>query len=281
MTITPNHRSRILCATALLAFASVSCEAVLPAMRVLSAAFSNYDPRVEKYASLYEDLTTALRKESPGAATTAAEADATGSGAPPIELDVALLRQRDVDGVVVPESMQDGDVLHFRGTAAESDRFQVFMRPQRTCFVYVLNVDSTGWVTPLYPSLEERGRLTTAGEEVFLPGVDDTGAELAYAVDGHRGIETFYFLASTERRMDIEALMRRFDTLERPQLGAEVASVERLEPDEELILRGAARRDVSRKASVRTADGPVEFDTETFLQQAGAALVVTRWFHHR
>lgn len=252
-------------ATVLLVVAAAlfSCEAMLPfAGRLIATAVGNYDPQ---YGKLVEDLTTALRTE-PAAASSAA--------AGPMQLEVALLRQDEQDGRIVPVPMQNGDVLHWRGSLEESDKFKIFFRPDRDCFVYVVLVDSTGFVQVLHPAAGV-GVPTRAGTGTFLPPGD---LDLAYAVDQHRGLETIYFVASLQRRTDLEAVLRPFLGLERPPL-QDPAGVQTL--DESFVERGIAARSPAGVAEVRIDGRRSSFDTQAFSTAAGSDLVLTRWFDHR
>lgn len=240
-----------------------ACQSVLPfAGRLLATAVGNYDGR---YGELVDGLSQALRAPSPPAAP--------GTSAAPISLEVALLRQEERDGVVVPVAMQNGEVLRWRGSLEQSDRFKIFFRPSEDCFVYVVLVDGTGFVQVLHPAAGQ-GVVSRGGEGTFLPEGD---LDLAFAVDEFVGVETIYFVASRQRRMDIERALAPFVGRERPPLTRPL-SVQELAED--FLELGVAERG-SGVAEVRTAGTPRRFDTSAFRMAAGRDLVVTRWFEHR
>ncbi|MCA8963940.1 MAG: DUF4384 domain-containing protein [Planctomycetes bacterium] len=241
-----------------------ACQTMLPlAGRLLATAVGNYDSR---YGKLVDDLSTALKAgPAPGGA-------ATKVGAP-ISLEVALLRQEEQGGEIVPVAMANGEVLRWRGSLEASDRFKVFFRPSEDCFVYVVLVDGTGFVQVLHPD-GALGVPTRGGDGRFLPEGD---LDLAYAVDEYVGIETIYFVASRQRRTDLEQALLPFVGRERPPLQRPL-SVQQLADD--FLELGVAERGTG-VAEVRMQNGKGRFDTAAFRTAAGRDLVVTRWFEHR
>lgn len=240
-----------------------ACETLLPiAGRILSTAVSNYN---SDYGRLVEELGSALRVRP----EVAPIKDASTT---PLKLEVALLRQEDQGDEVVSVPMEDGAVLSHRGTLMDSDRFKIFFRPSSDCYVYVVLIDSTGFVQVLHPK-SGRGERTGAGQGMLLPEGD-----MAYAVDQHVGIETIYFVAAAERRRDLEQVLTSFVGRTRPELTAP-QTVQDLGDD--LLLLGVAERSTGTVATVMQGGVQAKFATEAFLQVAGRDLVVTRWFEHR
>jgi hypothetical protein len=239
-----------------------ACETILPlAGRLLATAAGNYDA---KYGQLVEDLTSALRAQHGKGAVETTE----------LTLEVALLRQEDRAGEVVPVPMADGERLSWRGSLEASDRFKIFFRPSADCFVYVVLIDSTGFVQVLHPETGT-GLLARAGQGTFLP---PGNLDLAYAVDQHRGIETIYFTASRAPRTDLEQALRPFLGRKRPQLDRALG-VAQLADD--YLQLGIASRGTGGPAAVPVRTGTARFVTEAFVKAAGKDLVVTRWFDHR
>ncbi|MCR9244876.1 MAG: DUF4384 domain-containing protein [bacterium] len=249
--------------TAAAVAALTGCETILPlAGRLIATAVGNYD---SKYGKLVEDLTKALQKRPSGETTKASE---------PLTLEVALLRQEDRGDQIVPVPIRNGDPLFWRESEAASDRFKIFFRPNEACFVYVVLIDSTGFVQVLHPA-DGFAIVTSADEGRFLPEGD---LDLAYAVDEHRGVETIYFVAARERRADLEQVLAPFVGLERPQPATDMG----VPADAGHFLElGVADRSAGRAAEVRSGDRMLRFPTEAFLEAAGRDLVVTRWFDHR
>lgn len=253
--------ARRLALGALLALGATACETVLPfAGRLLATAVGNYDP---KYGKLVEELTTALRAKP-----------ADHAGGAPLKLEVALLRQEDRDGEVVPVAMANGEELRWRGSLEASDRFKIFFRASADCFVYVVLVDSTGFVQVLHPEAGV-GQTTRGGADTFLP---PGPLDQAYAVDEFRGVETLYFVAARQRRLDLERALQPFVGRQRPPL-QDPQRVTTLGDD--FVEVGVAARSAGDPADVQVGDGVATFDTQAFLEAAGSDLVLTRWFEHR
>ncbi len=255
------HRCLVVASFGLLLTA---CATMLPlAGRLLATAVGNYDSR---YGKLVDDLSSAL-KAGPVAGA------ATSSGGAPISLEVALLRQEEQGEEIVPVAMQNGEVLRWRGSLQTSDRFKVFFRPSEDCFVYVVLVDGTGFVQVLHPPAA-LGVPTRGGDGRFLPEGD---LDMAFAVDEFVGIETIYFVASRQRRTDLEQALLPFVGMERPPLQRPL-SVQQLADD--FLELGVAERSTG-VAEVRMQNVRSRFDTAAFRMAAGRDLVVTRWFEHR
>jgi hypothetical protein len=254
------------------AIAATACGALLPmAGRLLATAVGNYDSR---YGRMVEELTDTLRKQE--APVRPASPTETPTPEPQsLTLEVALLKQVDVDGELRAEPMRDGDVLTHRGSLDDADRFKIFFRPSETAFVYVVLVDATGWVQVLHPS-DGVGVATPAESGRFLP---EGELDLAFAVDGHTGIETIYFVAARERRSDLERVLAGFVGRTRPEPRTDLGVTEL---GDDLVTIGVRARSADATAAVTTATRDVvRFDTEAFASVAGKDLVVTRWFRHR
>ena len=258
----------------------VACEAVLPAVlsaggSLLATAFGNHR---QEYANAVKDLTESLRRrisgdrQDPPSQQSPAKPVATGNPVPPskLTLELALLRQIDEPGGTIrAAAITDGEPLTYRQDAP--DRFKIMFRPSEECFVYVILIDGTGFVQPLFPDPDGSARVSGQAQR-FLPEGD---LDLAYAVDEHPGVETIYFLASRQRRPDIEQHMAAFAKLERKPL------VEPLQVAEPLVVQRGSRLSDRGQAKVRTRSGDATFDTAKFLSESGVDVVVTRWFEHR
>jgi hypothetical protein len=254
-----------------------SCAGLIPAAleiggNLLATAVGNSD---QAYGDGVREMLALLTGAGGGrpAGTQGARPPATPSAGPaatPLVLEVALLRETGSDGSGAATPIADGDLLTFRPEGG-SDRFKVFFRPGGRYFVYVILVDGTGWVQPLFPQSPEENPVEP-GRGRFLPGGD-----LAFEVDEYRGVETIYFVASRERRADLEEAMERFAALTREEPDAALAV---LEPP--VIERGVAERRPGGQAVLTTRSGDATLATTTFLSDLLASdLVITRWFHHR
>ena len=194
--------------------------------------------------------------------------------APPLGLDVAIMVQR--PGEPEPIPVPDGTVVHDGdGDASKADKLKVSFRATESCHLYVIAIDGTGWVTPVFPSAESRVANPVAkGQELRVP--DARGRWFAF--DEHKGVETLYFLASRAPRKDIEDLMKRFAGKARP----EKPSFRRVQTPA-VATRGIYATGDGKATSVQTPSGAThEIIPTEFLTEIGSMdLVVTRWLDHQ
>ena len=204
-----------------------------------------------------------------------AAAAAADSG-PPIALDVALLRKSGPAAEDVAP-VTDGDVLRPGDGAGGGDRFRLYFRPNVDSHIYVVVVDATGWVQPIFPaSFTGDAARVEGGNTTLLP--DDTHW---FGLDEHPGVYHLYFLASRHPRADLEEQLREFASKQR-EPPAQSRSVE-----EAVVVEGgwvAERGDTlthrGAVSEVRTRSGTayeVTPDTYSF-GVADADFVLTRHF---
>jgi hypothetical protein len=266
-------RARRLCLPAFLLLAS--CEQLKSiaeplgtfAGSLITAAANNYAPG---HGQAVKSLIGALLNTNAGAATATPE---PAAAAPRLELDVALLKQTLVAGRQVLEPFGDGAVLRDGRDAPEAgDRFRIAFRAGQQCFVYILGVDATGWVTPIFPSRHSsHSNPVEMGREHQLPD-----PAYAYSLNTHRGIEHIYFIASEEERPDIESLLAAFEGETQPPPAGDDRVGEAA-----VVSRGFDREGLGLDMLVQTALGSQKVTPAAFLSsEAGNDLVITRWFHH-
>ena len=253
----------------LVAFTPVffACGAVVPAAinlgkNLLVASTNNYSPA---YASVVDEMLGLLSKtgESGNAVPD------TGKSSP-LKLNVALLK----DGSP-PVPVENGTVLYDgRNNLQESDRIKITFGANQLCYVYVVSIDATGWVTPVFPSSE------SSFQNPVLPDQSIQIPENTrwYALDTYRGVETFYFLASRVRRPDLENLLSELGSRKR-------SPIKQYQPVESATIatRGIVAIETGSPTQVQNQAGQTHNVTPTsFLAQVGSVdLVVTRWFQHK
>jgi hypothetical protein len=194
--------------------------------------------------------------------------------APAISLDVAMLKR---SGERAEDVAPLGDGTAMRGDpAGQGDRFRVFFRPNVPSFVYVVAVDPTGWVQPIFPA--------SFGPELAPVSPDATtllpGDAHWFAVDDNRGVFHVFFMASLERRPDVEQKLQDFlaRTRELPPAPASVVTPVVVE-ESWVAERGTNMVHRGVPELVTTRDGSFEVAPDTFsFGVAGADLVLTRWF---
>lgn len=196
-----------------------------------------------------------------------------------IELDIAIMKEIEVDGRFMPIPIENGDMIRDGGGVENAgDNLKICFRTNTRCSVYVIGIDATGWVSILYPDEGfDMGNPVLPQKEYMIPG-----GNVWYYLDQYRGKETVYFVASHERRMDLEEILVKLDAQTRPEFRPdqevkqvqEVAVVER--------LRGFAGKRPGRTALVPTSDSREQEVTPTqfYAKFVDADLVITRWFNH-
>ncbi len=191
-------------------------------------------------------------------------------------LEVALLaQQRMPDGQVRLRPVQDGDVLRDgRGDPARGDMIKVFFNATCACYVYVIGIDATGYVAQIFPARGTGAGPVQPGADYLVPG-----GTTWWGLDDYRGIEQVYFIASHERRPDIERLVAQLAG-QRPNVPPGYRPVR--EPAVVPTQRGLVQVQSAAPASVPTQAGSTQSISPTLFQStvANADLVITRWFRH-
>lgn len=197
--------------------------------------------------------------------------------APGVALEVALLAQQVTpDGQVRLRPVQDGDVLHDgRGDPARGDKIKIFFSANCACHVYVIGIDATGYVAQIFPAAGgDASSRVAPGARQLVPG-----GSTWWGLDEYRGIEQVYFIASRERRPDIERLVAELAG-QRPNLAASYRPVR--QPAIVPVGRGLVQVQSTAPTVVPTEYGAGQQITPTLFQStvADADLVITRWFRH-
>ncbi len=188
-----------------------------------------------------------------------------------IGLDVALLKRTMVNGKPKLIPIHDNDILKDgRGDPQAGDKFQILIRADTDCYLYLAAIDSTAWAQGLFPPME--GAIVNPvrkGQTYTLPAGRNW-----YSLDQYKGIQHFYFLASHERRPDIEDIFSRMNKLERhPQERPKTVQAP-------VVLPYSSEHTRTRQVLSRGISQPVEFKTY-FSKTAEESLRVTRWFRHQ
>jgi hypothetical protein len=211
----------------------------------------------------------------PATAPPAAAAPAPSPAGPqPISLDVALLKKSGPTAEDVAP-LPDGGVV--RGDpSGGADRFRVYFKPNVASYVYVVAIDATGWVQPVFPtSFGPDLAPTSPDATTLLP--DPTHW---FAVDAIQGVYHVYFVASQQRRKDLEAQLQDFLSRTRvmppaPRAVEQPVVVEQAwvaERGGEITSRGVVSEVVTRDGSYQVTPESYSFGVQ------GADLVVTRYF---
>ena len=200
---------------------------------------------------------------------------AGGTIGTPIGLDVVMLKQTIRNGAAVMVPIQDGNVLKDgRGDAKAGDKFRIMLRPHTDGFVYVVAIDGSGWAQGIFPPpTSPLANPVKAGEQYVLPEGNNW-----FSLDQFKGIETIFFVASQEKRQDLEEILQSITGRERPasetpQQVTKVAMVP-------YGVGGARQSAKPFSLSGGSGQDQTIMPTSYFSKTAGEDLRLTRWFRH-
>jgi hypothetical protein len=192
----------------------------------------------------------------------------------PVAVDVAMIRQKHTDKGKEVVLMNDGEVLKDGGANKEAgDRFKIVVRTNCDCYVYITSIDGSGWAEPVFPAKESRTvNPVKKDQEYAFP---ESGHW--YTLDQIKGIESFFVVASANRRLDLEESLAKLAAEKRPNAKI-VAKVE--EPP--VIPRGVGS--VKTRGILKVHDETGTAVQVTPLSYAATPpsqdVTVTRWFKH-
>jgi hypothetical protein len=110
-------------------------------------------------------------------------------------------------GVGELKTITNGDTLK------SGDHYKIVFTPDKDCFVYIFQVDSSGQVFQLFPMESFRGvqvnqfNPVKQGKKYVLPSPDK-----AFLLDKKVGIERLYFIASRDENKELESLYAELTT---------------------------------------------------------------------
>jgi hypothetical protein len=192
-----------------------------------------------------------------------------------LQLDVALVKKTLVNGAEILLPIKDGDALKDgRGNVKAGDKFRIMFRANTDCYVYVIAIDGSAWAQGVFPSLTSPfANPVKQGTQYVIPENNNW-----FSLDQFKGIETVFFVASPEKRQDIEDILSSIAGRERhPKAKPQQVT----EPP--IIPAGFHRSQQSIVPFNIGQESSSEHElipTTYFTQKAGEALRVTRWFRH-
>jgi len=236
---------------------------------LLEAATANYSP---EYGEVIDQLLTAM--VTPASVPVVANEAGTAPQGKGLAIELSILKEVSTPTGTTLMAINDGEVLHDDGGGASGDKFKISFRSDRSCYVYIVAIDGTGWATSVFPGEESAlGNPVDAGRSYLIP--DGTRW---YALDENRGIEHVYLLASFVRRPDLESIQAKFEAMERP----ERTNYRRVD-EPAVAKRGivAVGPGTPTRVSSESGDEQVVTPTSFLADFKGFDLVVTRWFEHQ
>jgi hypothetical protein len=202
--------------------------------------------------------------------------------APALALEVSVLKEEIVGGRSIPIPIQDGDILYDRyGSHGAGDNMKFMFRANAAAYVYVISIDGTGWIQPIFPGTYAGFANPVDPNRTYLFPEGSTWAPL----DSYRGIEHLFFIASRTQRPDLEKSLAPFASRVRDvdpgraeQGPIELAQVTTEAP----VTRGFEAPRKSTVHDVPSSTGePFRVDAQMFTNAGPGDIVVTRWFRHQ
>jgi hypothetical protein len=192
----------------------------------------------------------------------------------PVAVDVALIRQKQKAKGKEAVLMNDGEVLHDGGGKKDAgDRFKLVVRTNCDCYVYIVSIDGSAWAEPVFPTKAgTTPNPVKKDQEVAFPE-----GPYWFSLDQVKGIETFYVVASANRRTDLEESLAKMAAETRP-VSTIVAKVE----EAPVIPRGVGSTKTRGIITVKDETGRATQLTPLsyMASQPGQDVTVTRWFKH-
>jgi hypothetical protein len=197
-----------------------------------------------------------------------------GFPAEPVAVDVAMIKQKQTAKGKEVVLMSDGDILRDGGPNKEAgDKFKVVVRTNCDCYLYIVAIDGSGWAQPVFPGKEKPAAnpVKKDAEYAFPEG------PYWFSLDQVKGIETFYIVASANRRTDLEESFVQLASETRPAASL-VAKVE-VPP---VVPRGVGSVKPRGIITVRDEAGAsAQMTPLSYVAgQSGQDVTVTRWFTH-
>ena len=196
-----------------------------------------------------------------------------------IQLDVAIVKKTEMNGAETMRPINDGDVLKDgRGNAQAGDKFRIMFRANTECYVYVIAIDGSAWAQGIFPNLTNPfANPVKPGQQYILPGNTNW-----LSLDQFKGIETLFFVASPEKRQDIEDILANIAGKERhPKASPQQVTEAPIIPAGYYRSQtGSSPFIIGQESAITQGQGHNLIPTTYFTQKAGEALRVTRWFRH-
>lgn len=161
----------------------------------------------------------------------------------------------------------DGDTL------TQRDHYKIIFKSNLNCYLYVVQLDSTGKIDPLFPS--QFTALNNPVEQNVLYEIPSDNQW--FFLDANTGIETIYFIASQTRRGDIEQVLQKLQRrnsslIQRQPISMNTSAV---------LTRGIKGIRAGKTQNISLMSGGQSAYTSTVIQSVQAEFVMTRYFNHR
>ena len=195
-----------------------------------------------------------------------------------LAVDIAILVNRARDDISSPPvPIEDGEILYSDpSNPLLGDKIKISLASRCDCYVYIIGIDSTGFVVPIYPDyLSIHSAKMQADSSFVVPA----GTEW-YGLDSFEGYEEIYFIVSKTQRYQLEKISRKFAGQTRTK-NKKFTTYQTA-----AILprtRGLVKINTQHLQTAKTPSGKeFRFTPNTFLSTIeGQDLILTRWFYHQ
>jgi hypothetical protein len=190
-----------------------------------------------------------------------------------LEILFDLVKEITYGGTYGAQSVMDGETL------TEKDNYKIMFQSNIPCYLYVVQLDSTGKMDPIFPS-----KWVSWGNPIEANSVHSIPADNNwFHLDRNVGTETIYFIASLERRSDIENLFYQLEASNQTLVQQQSVSINNYTPIYRGVTRGVGgvRVGGGGQQDVTLKNGSQGQYEATLIQSIQADFVMTRWFYHQ
>jgi hypothetical protein len=183
-----------------------------------------------------------------------------------LSIDLALLRTHGNEFAVMPDGARLRDGI---GRPEDGDRFGIVFATNQTAYVYIVNIDATGWAQTLFPYPDVPGfnNPVAPGTPVLLPN------EQLYGLDDARGVETVFVLVSRTPNAGLENALAPLRGMER------IASIGERGAESRVSVPLVGQRGLVGivPGATRAQNMPLD---RYFTEPGTNELAFSRWFNH-
>jgi hypothetical protein len=187
-----------------------------------------------------------------------------------LQVEFDLLKEVARSSGLGADQLCDGDML------ISGNVYRLYFRANQDCYAYLVRLDSAGMLTPIFPKSQwtSDANPVKANRDYFVPARNSW-----LTLDGAKGIEHIFLVASTEPKTDLEKVLGKIIvanmTLRQQQRFALPHPVVTMRD-----VRGVWPSDGQRET--RLSDGITKATFNPLVLTAeDKEMVETRWFYHR
>ena len=184
-----------------------------------------------------------------------------------LQVSIDLIKEEFKDGKFIAVSVTDGQTL------TQSDNYKILIQSQTPCYIYIAQLDATGKMDPIFPSRFTQWRNPIQANMLY----DIPTKTNWFYLDANVGVETIYFIASRNQRLDIERIFSELEMKNQTLVQQNPVSMKYAN----LITRGIGGVRPGEIQSVSFQNGSQGQFASTIFESVDADFVMTRWFHHR